>query len=126
MKETVHDFFQQLRESLRSGEFIHLVLSRPTGQVPVSGELPAKISIRPVTLKSGPHLQFASQSGPQERHHNLDWDSACSEVEALFGSSFRHAHLFTSSADIRAQSKGSGHIRITRTKPSRKMPSTQD
>jgi len=126
MKETAQDFFQKLRESLRSGEFIQLVLSRPVRDPSVSREPPGRISIRPVMLNSGPHLQFASQSGNQEHHRNLDWNTACVEVESLFGKAFRHAHLFTSTVDVRARSKAAGQVRITRTKPSRRVTPAQD
>jgi len=126
MKETAQDFFQSLRESLRNREFIHLVLSRPVRDPAVAAKQADRISIRPVTLSSGLHLQFASQFGNQEHHRNLDWNAACLEVETLFGQSYRNAHLFTSTVDVRARSKAAGRVRITRAKPSRQPPPAQD
>jgi hypothetical protein len=123
MSKSASEFLQHLRQSVRDGSFIHLVLSRPVRESVVesaaSESMPTKISVRPVELKSGPHLQITESVGTQERHRNLDFDSACTEVEALFGRHFRHGHLFSTSADLTAKARASGEVRVTRSKPSR-------
>lgn len=125
MSNPTDDFLQQLRQSVRDGSFMHLVLSRPIGGAAASGSQPgpSKISVRPVELKTGPHLQFTETVGAQERHRNLDGESACEEVETLFGSTFRHGHLYTTVCDLTAKVKGNG-VRLTRSKPSRRKPSS--
>lgn len=123
MSNSAADFLQQLRQSVRDGSFIHLVLSRPRGGA--SGSEPSKISVRPVKLKSGSQLQFTETVGAQERHRNLDGDSACGEIESLFGSTFRHGHLYTTACDLTAKVKGDG-VRLTRSKPTRKKPSSSE
>lgn len=123
MSNSTADFLQQLRQSVRDGSFIHLVLSRPRGGAADSDV--SKVSVRPVELKSGSHLQFTETVGAQERHRNLDGDSACGEIESLFGSTFRHGHLYTAACDLTAKVKGDG-VRLTRSKPSRKKPSSSE
>ena len=123
MSNSAADFLQLLRQSVRHGSFIHLVLSRPRGGV-ADSEV-SKVSVRPVELKGGSHLQFTETVGAQERHRNLDGDSACAEVESLFGSTFRHGHLYTTACDLTAKVKGDG-VRLTRSKPSRKKPSSSE
>jgi hypothetical protein len=126
MSNSAADFLQQLRLSVRDGSFIHCVLSRPVGDAAGSDSeaRPTKISVRPVELKSGPHLQFTETVGAQEHHRNLDGDSACAEVESLFGTTFRHGHLYTTECDLTAKVKGGG-VRLARSKPSRrKSPQT--
>jgi hypothetical protein len=126
MSNPAADFLQQLHLSVRDRSFIHCVLSRPVGgasESSIADEKPTKISVRPVELKSGPHLQLTETVGAQERHRNLDGDSACAEIEALFGTSFRHGHLYTTAYDLTAKVKGS-RVRLARSKPSRKK-STQ-
>ncbi|MDA0586765.1 MAG: SAM-dependent methyltransferase [Planctomycetota bacterium] len=126
MSNSAAEFGQLLRESLRDGTFIHLVLSRPVQDPERSaGESdlsPTKISVRAVELKAGPQLQFAEQTGSQERHRNLDYESGCVEVESLFAVTFRHGHLFTTTADLMAKAKSGGKVRLSRSKPSRTKP----
>ena len=109
MSNSAAEFVQLLRESFRDGTFIHLVLSRPVQDPERSaGESdlsPTKISVRAVELKAGPQLQFAEQTGSQERHRNLDYESGCVEVESLFAVTFRHGHLFTTTVDVMAKAK---------------------
>jgi len=123
MSNSAADFLQQLRQSVRDGSFIHLVLSRPRGGA--SDSEVSKVSVRPVELKSGSHLQFTETAGAQERHRNRDGDSACAEIESLFGSTFRHGHLYTTACDLTAKVKGDG-VRLPRSKPSRKQPSSSE
>jgi len=125
MSNSAADFLQQLRLSVRDGSFIHLVLSRPRGGASGSEQRSSKISVRPVELKSGSQLQFTETAGAQERHRNLNGDSACEEIESLFGSTFRHGHLYTTVCDLTAKVKGDG-VRLTRSKPSRKKPSSSE
>lgn len=118
MSHSSAEFLQLLRESIRDRSFIHLVLSRPAGGSRTDAK-PKKLSIRPVELSSGLQFQFTETIGSQERHRNLDGDTTCSQVEQLFGSEFRHSHLYTTSCDVTAKVKGD-RVRLTRSKPSRR------
>src|SRR5262245_5987989 len=104
-----------LVDSLRSGECLHLALSRPT---PAAGDV-ERVTARPVVLRGETHYQFAARTRTQERHENLLPDAAAARAAELFPARFRDAHVFTPSADLTLKTGVDGSIRVKRSAPSK-------
>ncbi len=116
----MNEFVERFAQSLKAEAFIQLVLSSPIKTVEARI---TKITVRGVELKSGYALQFTRLDGAQELHENLDPQAAIAEVQRIFGQRFRHAHLFTVSADISAKQKASGKLKMVQSKPSKQAAS---
>ena len=118
----MNEFVQQFSDSVLGGGFIQLVLSSPVKEVEPDVQ---KMSARPVELNSGPAIQFTRQEATREAHQNLPHAEAVAEVEQLFGTHFRHAHLFTTSADIKAKQRASGKLKLSRHAPTKTAASAE-
>ncbi len=118
----MNDFVQQFAECLQASEFIQLVLSSPVKNVEPNVQ---KISARPVELNSGVAVQFTRHEAGRETHQNLAAADAVAEVERLFGSHFRHAHLFTKAADFKAKLRASGKLKLARHAPTKTAASVE-
>ena len=118
----MNEFVQQFSECVQAGELIQLVLSSPVKNVEPDA---LKISARPVELSSGPAIQFTRHEAARETHQNLAPTETVAEVERLFGSHFRHAHLFTTSADIKAKQRASGKLKLSRHAPTKAATSAE-
>ena len=116
----MNEFVERFAQSLRDDEFIQLVLSSPIKTVEPRI---TKVTVRGIDLKSGYALQFTRLDGAQELHEHLDPQAAIAEVQRIFGQRFRHAHLFTVSADISAKQKASGKLKMLQSKPSKQAAS---
>ena len=117
----MNDFVRLFSHSLDEGRFIQLVLSSPIKTVEPSV---SKITVRIVALKQGEKLQFTRLDGAQELHENVEKDAAVGRIEKLFGQHFRHAHLFTTDADVSAKQRASGKLKVTHAKPSKELGAT--
>ncbi len=115
----MNEFVQQFSESVRDDSFIQLVLSSPVKDIEPDTH---KVSARPIELSSGCSIQFTRHEASRETHQNFAPSDATTEVERLFGTSFRHAHLFTTSADVMAKQKASGKLKLSRRTPSKQKP----
>ncbi len=118
----MNEFVQQFSECVRAGGFIQLVLSSPVKSVELEV---LKISARPVELNSGPAIQFTRHEAARETHQNLPAEEAVLEVERLFGSPFRHAHLFTTSVVVKAKLRASGKLKLSQHAPTKTAASTE-
>ena len=118
----MNEFVQQFSECVQGGELIQLVLSSPVKNVEADV---LKVFARPVELNSGPAIQFTRHESARETHQNLAPTEAAIEVERLFGSHFRHAHLFTKSADIKAKLRASGKLKLSRHAPTKTVASAE-
>ena len=118
----MNEFVQQFSECVQASELIQLVLSSPVKNVEPNA---LKISARPVELSSGPAIQFTRHETARETHQNLAPTEAVTEVERMFGSHFRHAHLFTTSADIKAKQRTSGKLKLSRHAPTKNATSAE-
>jgi SAM-dependent methyltransferase len=114
----MNEFIQAFAKSIDDGDFIQLVLSSPIKTVEPTV---SKTSVRGVELKSGYVLQFTRHDGAQEFHDNLAPKSAVDRVMTLFGQHFRHAHLFTASADVTAKQKASGKLKMASFPPTKEV-----
>ena len=128
-------FFEALAESLRGGQFIHLLLA---GAAPSQGDL-QRVLVRPITLKSTPRsgparpaphggsrkvaephfleseprLSFTFRHSTRDETHNFTHEEGVRQIEALTGTAFRNVHLFTSGVELQLafNRKGRGSLR---------------
>ncbi|MHC4877210.1 MAG: class I SAM-dependent methyltransferase [Planctomycetota bacterium] len=117
----MNEFVQQFSESVRDDSFIQLVLSSPVKDVEPTAH---KVSARPVELSSGRAIQFTRHEPARETHQNFALPDAAAEVDRLFGTSFRHAHLFTTDADVMGKQRASGKLKVSRRAPTRQKPAS--
>lgn len=119
----MNEFITAFSESLQTGDFIQLVLSRPWRDGRGSDDETEKVTARFVDVKSGRNVQFTRHEARRETHENQSPDDAVSTVTELLGTQFRNGHLFTAAADFRAKVKGDS-IRVSRQKPSKQASDT--
>lgn len=112
----MEEFLQILRTSLDERSFVSLTLSRP---VRADDQSPRRVVVRPVEIRGQLQWQWTSTLARREQHENLD---ACRLVDRVAGSLrtvFRHAHLFTASADVSLRIDSSGRGRLAKSPPSK-------
>jgi SAM-dependent methyltransferase len=73
--------------------------------------------VRPVTLKSGPHLTFLWRHATRDITKNFPLADVLAQLDALIGGDFLDAHLFTPgvSAQLECQPDGSARLRTKQT-----------
>ena len=103
-------FLDLLRSSVRDGTLTKLTLGKYQGRDPSLRNL----LVRPVTLKTGPHLAFVWRHATRDITKNHPTTEALSRLETLIGGDFLDAHLFTTSQVVQFESKpgGSGRTKI--------------
>ncbi len=116
----MQQFLQTLKQSLDDGTFIALTFSKPTGSN--ADDAARRITVHPVEIRGRQLWQWTRQMQRQQSHENLDAPQTLATAASLFGSTFRHAHLFTTHADVAARIDKSGRCRLT-TGPPTKKPS---
>ncbi len=100
-----------LRTSVQEGTLVKLTLGKHRGPDPSLRNL----FIRPVALKSGPHLAFLWRHATRDITKNLSPDAALQELERLIGGIFLDAHLFTPTRTSQFESHPDGTARIRTT-----------
>ena len=118
----MNEFVERFTESAQRGHFVQLVLSSPVRSVEPNIQ---KISVRPVEVNAEVVVQFTRHEANRETHQNLTVQEAPREVLRLFGVHFRHAHLFTTSADVTAKMRASGKLKMLERPPTKTTVSTQ-
>ena len=103
-------FFSLLHAAVDGGTWSKLTLGKYRG--PDSSL--RNVFVRPVTLKSGPHLTFVWRHATRDVTKNLPPAEALAQVDALVGHDFLDAHLFTSTenAQLEMQPDGSARLRV--------------
>jgi SAM-dependent methyltransferase len=108
MKPSGRDqFMVLLRDSVQRGSLEKLTLGKPAGNDPTL----VNLFVRPVTLKSGPRLSFVWRHATRDITKNHGLEEALGLLEAMIGSKFLDAHLFTASQNAQLET-GSGVSRI--------------
>jgi hypothetical protein len=102
------DFTARLAASVHDGTFARLTLGKPRGDDPTL----QKIIIRPVALKSGPHLSFVSRHDTRDITKNLPPDEAVREIGRLIGTTFHSAHLATTRQGVQLEFNKKGEPRL--------------
>ncbi|MCR6657325.1 MAG: SAM-dependent methyltransferase [Opitutus sp.] len=103
-------FFSLLRAAVDSGAWSKLTLGKYRG----ADATLRNVFVRPVTLKSGPHLTFVWRYETRDVTKNLPPAEAIAQIDALIGRDFLDAHLFTATenAQFETQPDGSARLRV--------------
>ena len=110
------DFQEIIQNAIIEGDCLALVLSKPRK---VAGDVPEKLTVRPVTVGDAAAYQFVARRNNQETHENLAPADAGRRIAELFVAAYAHCHLFTVKADYIARGAIGGSIRF------RKMAATK-
>lgn len=113
MADAREQFCAQLRAAVHSATLLKLTLGRYRGSEPTLKNL----LVRPVELKSGPHLSLVWRHATQDVTKNHPPEAALNIIEPLIGAGFLDAHLFTNEAKIQLSCHPGGKSRLTTSKP---------
>ncbi len=105
-------FFTVLRASVADGTFVKLTLGKPA---PTRTDATLQnVFVRPVALKTGPHLTFIARHTTRDVTKNHAPAAALAEIESLLGLDFLDAHLFTAAqtAQLETQPDGTARLRL--------------
>ncbi len=101
-------FLDLLRTTVRAGTLARLTLGKPRGAEPGLKNL----FVRPVVLKSGPHYTFVWRHATRDVTKNHPPAEALAQIEALIGTAFLDAHLFTATQRAQFESQPGGTDRL--------------
>ena len=103
-------FIEQLRTSVGEGTLLKLTLGKHRG----ADATLQNLLVRPVTLKTGPHLAFVWRHATRDITKNHPPAEALALIEPLIGADFLDAHLFTSTqtAQLECQPDGSARLHV--------------
>ena len=115
---TRQDFLNALSTSLSDGTFISLTMSKPSG--PVSEDRIQRETVRPVEVKGQLLYQLTRQYAKRETHENLDAEQIVERVALGLGGVLKHAHLYTTEADLAARASSPDKCRMTVSSPTKR------
>jgi SAM-dependent methyltransferase len=101
-------FLALLRTSVADGSFVKLTLAKHRG----ADATVRNLFVRPVVLKSGPHLAFVWRHATRDITKNHSTTEALAELERLIGGDFLDAHLFTATQHAQFESQPDGTARL--------------
>ena len=101
-------FVTMLRTAIIEDKLIKLTLGKPSGSDPTL----KNIFVRPVTLKTGPHLSFVYRHVTRDITKNHSPESGLKEIEQQLGSQFLDGHLFTPEQQVQLECKPDGTARL--------------
>lgn len=109
MPSAAHErFLSLLRAAVDGGHLVKLTLGHYRG----SDVTLENVTVRPVTLKAGPHLSFVWRHRTKHVTRNLPPASALEEVTRLFGAEFLDGHLFATTGSANFQTLPDGRVRL--------------
>jgi SAM-dependent methyltransferase len=113
-------FLALLHDAVENGTLVKLTLGKYRGSVASLRNL----FVRPVALKTGPHLTFLWRHATRDVTKNHPPPDALAQIDSLLGRDFLDAHLFTTaeSAQLETQADGSARLR-TKAAPAAAAPS---
>ncbi|MFG0335428.1 MAG: hypothetical protein ACF8TS_18880, partial [Maioricimonas sp. JB049] len=91
------DWTALVDEAVRNSKLILLVLSKPVGAA-TNGV--RKLSVRPVTVREQPMLQWTMHEDRRESHENLAPDASLERLREMFPESYRDLNVFTTAGDL--------------------------
>ncbi len=120
-------FLDLLRSATSDGRLVKLTLGKHRGRDATLQNL----MVRPVALKTGPHLAFVWRHATRDITKNHPPAEALALIEPLIGADFLDAHLFTNTqtAQLECQSDGSARLRVKQVAgaaPATSTPATHD
>ena len=102
-------FFDALRSSVHGQMLTKLTLGKYRGS-----EVGLKnLFVRPVQLKSGPHLSFIWRYATRDVTKNHAAEEALAQLERLIGTDFLDAHLFTPAQTAQLETTPEGESRVS-------------
>lgn len=101
-------FLATLRSTLADQTLVKLTLGNPQGP---DASL-KNLFVRPITLKSGPHLCFVWRHATNDVTKNHPPAAGLAEIERLLGTAFLDAHLFTPAQNIQLTTPPHGRPRL--------------
>ena len=106
-------FLDLLRSAVAGGTLTKLTLGKHRGRDPTLQNL----LVRPVALKSGPHLAFVWRHATRDITKNHPPADALAQLEPLIGTDFLDAHLFTDTqiAQLECQPDGTARLHVKNT-----------
>jgi SAM-dependent methyltransferase len=119
-------FSALLRASVAEGTLTKLTLGKPGPGL--SDPTLQNVFVRPVLLKTGPHLTFVWRHATRDVTKNHSPDDSLALIDSLLGREFLDAHLFTTaqSAQLECQPDGSARIRLKAATAAASPPSGHD
>ncbi len=107
-------FLPLLRSAIGDGTLVKLTLGKPTSAALQAAPGLQNLFVRPVALKTGPHLTFVWRHATRDITKNHSSAEALAEIESLLGGQFLDAHLFTTTqiAQLEFQSDDSARLRV--------------
>lgn len=106
-------FLGLVKTAVESGALVKLTLGKYHG----TDSTLKNVFVRPVTLKSGPHLTFVWRHATRDITKNHPPTEALALIESLIGGDFLDAHLFTAeeNAQLECVPEGSSTLRVKKT-----------
>ncbi len=114
------DFATRLAACVSDGTFARLTLGKPR----IADPTLQKVIIRPVALKSGPHLSFVWRHDTRDVTKNLPPADALREISGLIGTAFHSAHLATTLQSVQLEFNKKGEPRLHLGRTSAPFPDT--
>ncbi|MBI2510411.1 MAG: SAM-dependent methyltransferase [Opitutae bacterium] len=119
----VAEFLELLDRSVREGTFTRLTLGKPRGGDDATLQ---NVYVRPVRLKSGPHLSFLWRHDTRDLTKNVAPEDGVIEVGRLVGAIFHSAHLFIGPRTVQLEFNKKGEPRLTFGKDAKTAPGASD
>jgi len=103
-------FLALLSTAITTGTLVKLTLGKPAS--PPADPTLVNVFIRPIALKSGPHLTFVWRHAQRDATKNLLPAEGLNHVTYLLGREFLDAHLFTATHTVQLETKPDGSARV--------------
>ncbi len=107
---SIPDFVQLIEDSLSSGEFVKITLSKP---VHASSEL-RNVYIRKILIKNKGHLSFTFRYKTNDQVKNYLPKAGLEEIDTLLENIFMIANLFTIHEQVTIESAPKGNYKLNR------------
>ena len=104
------EFLRLLGESVAAGRLVKLTLGRYRG----TDATLRNLHVRPVALRTGPHLSFVWRHATRDITKNHPPAAALALLDPLVGGDFGSAHLFTTTQDAQLEFAPDGAARLKR------------
>jgi SAM-dependent methyltransferase len=111
-------FLDALHASVEQRGFVKLVLSRHRG----AGSDLNRVAVRPVQLKGEACLSLVHSHATRDLTSNLPWHEGLAALDALVGTDFAQAHLFTTTGELQLLTSKKGRHTFVRGKASEAAP----
>jgi hypothetical protein len=110
--EPLDAFIAHLNDALGAASFAKLVLAKPRAG---AGDL-VRVTVRPIVLKGEARLSFVHTHKTRDITKNLSFTAGVQLVRDSIDGAFRHAHLFTATAEIQLLTSHKGRRTLLRGK----------